>query len=162
LKVWGLKGTINIYYTEGQPKKGWQEIYNKQINPLYYLLHSSIPRCKICTMALYAPVGCLSPLAPSHAPGQPLLQRSRLLPPVRRADTSPAPLNATSTHCNMINRMNSVRATTQRHHAIWRRPAAHTAWPVCSSPYAIQGTEPTIAAARYGVGSEILGSTATS
>ncbi|KAJ7333205.1 hypothetical protein DFH08DRAFT_939873 [Mycena albidolilacea] len=119
-------------------------------------------------MALFALVGCPSPLAPSHAPGQPLLQRSQLLPPcvgalsVRRADTSPAPLNATSTHRNMINRMNSVHATTQRHHAIWRRPAAHTAWPVCSSPYAIQGTEPTIAAARYWVGSEILGSTAAS
>jgi hypothetical protein len=67
---------INSYYTERQPKKGWQEIYNERIIPLHYPLHSSVPGCKICTMALYAPpVGCPSALAPSHAPGQPLLQR---------------------------------------------------------------------------------------
>ncbi|KAJ7847620.1 hypothetical protein B0H14DRAFT_3138478 [Mycena olivaceomarginata] len=88
--------------------------------------------------------------------GQPLLQRRRSLPlcvgalPVRQADASPAPRNT-------INRMNSVHATTQQSRAIWCRPAAQMALPACSSPYAIQGTEPTITAARYWVGSEILG-----
>ncbi|KAJ7327961.1 hypothetical protein DFH08DRAFT_816124 [Mycena albidolilacea] len=73
-------------------------------------------------MALYAPpVGCLSALAPSHAPGQPLLQRDQSLPLLSQSETR----------------------------TVWHRPAAHTAWPACSSPYAIQGTEPTIAAAWY-------------
>ncbi|KAJ7900643.1 hypothetical protein B0H14DRAFT_2556104 [Mycena olivaceomarginata] len=100
-------------------------------------------------MALYAlRVGCPSALAPSHAPGQPLLQRDRSLPPcVGALSLSPAGGRFTCTSQRHIH--SAVHETMQQPRAIWCRPAAHTAWPGCSSPYAIQGIEPTIAAAWY-------------
>jgi hypothetical protein len=60
LKFWGLKGTIDIYYTVRQPKKGWQEIYNVRIIPLHYPLHSSVPGV-VGSEGPHVEIGFLSP-----------------------------------------------------------------------------------------------------